>query len=72
MPGWEARTVGVILIWVAGFILAPALLWRLRQGAWGPDSFDEVPPVPAWTRRALWLALILLAVGTVITVWSLL
>ncbi len=71
MPDWEARSIGVILIWAAGMILVPALLWRLRQGAWGPDAFEEVPPIPGWARRALWAALLILITGIVITVWSL-
>jgi hypothetical protein len=66
----DARSLGLILVWVGAILLVAVLQQRLRQGALGEEAFENPPPVARWAVAIAIVGMACALVGATLTVWS--
>lgn len=64
------RAIGILLVWLGTLLLVAVLQYRVRQGAWRPEAFDEMPPLARWAVPVTLVGLALALAGAALTVWS--
>lgn len=67
----DLRTVGFVLIWLGAVLLVAVLVHRVRRGAWGPDAFDETPPLARWPQAVSIAGVVAALTGAALMAWSL-
>ncbi|CAA7613903.1 conserved hypothetical protein [Magnetospirillum sp. LM-5] len=66
----DARSLGLILVWVGAILLVAVLQQRLRQGALGEEAFENPPPVARWAVAIASAGMACAGLGILLTVWS--
>jgi hypothetical protein len=66
----DARTLGLILVWLGTIALVAVLQHRIRTGAWTAEGLDNDHPVGRWSVRIAAVGIGLAALGAVLTVAS--
>jgi hypothetical protein len=66
----DARSLGLILVWIGTILLVAVLQQRLRQGALGEEAFDQAPPIARWAVAIAVTGMGCALVGIALTVWS--